>query len=113
MPDDTYKYYTYVLDASIVLTNGVTIPFMSEFLDRDEFSVMHKNTDTLKLDCETKACKRLMQRVKDTFPRLGIIVSLDGLFANGPFFELWCFLQYNQICIPKILTPHFFCKFML
>ena len=40
MSDDMYKYYAYVLEASIVLPNGVAIPFMSEFLDRDEFSVI-------------------------------------------------------------------------
>jgi hypothetical protein len=88
MPEDVYKYYTYVLEASIVLPNGIAIPFMSEFLDRDEFSIECENEETLKQDCELKAFKRLAERVKRVFPRLGITVTLDGLYANGPIMEL-------------------------
>lgn len=88
MPEDAYKYYTYVLEASIVLPNGVTIPFMSEFLDRDEFSIECDDSDKLKQDCELKAFKRLAGRVKSVFPKLGIAVTLDGLYANGPVMEI-------------------------
>jgi hypothetical protein len=87
-PEDVYKYYTYVLEASIVLPNGVTIPFMSEFLDRDEFSVECDSEDKLKQDCELKAFKRLAERVKRVFPKLEIAVTLDGLYANGPVMEI-------------------------
>ena len=40
-----------------------------------------------KQDCERKACKRLMKRLKETFPNLPICISGDSLYACNPFFE--------------------------
>jgi len=41
-----------------------------------------------KQDCELKAFYRLTERLKIRFPRLPILLSLDGLFAGGPTFDL-------------------------
>ena len=100
-PEDVYKYYTYVLEASIVLPNGVTIPFMSEFLDRSEFSVYCDSEDKLKQDCETKSFKRLAERVKTVFPKLGIAATLDGLYANGPIIEILEKYKWDYMIILK------------
>lgn len=77
------QYYVYVMEASLAFPNGVTIPLMSEFLDYTEGD-QEKN----KQDCELKAFTRLAGRIKDLFPKLPIMVLLDGLYPNGPVMEL-------------------------
>ncbi len=72
------QYYVYVVEASLVLRNGMVLPLMSEFLSVAE------DED----DCETKGFKRLAERLKREFPRLRILLLLDGLYANGPIMEI-------------------------
>jgi hypothetical protein len=82
------QFFVYVLEANFVFPNGLSIPFMSEFLD---YSIDAKNQMTteeqIKQDCELKAFKRLSERVKKAFPHLPIVALLDGLYANGPAIE--------------------------
>lgn len=87
-PEGVNKYYAYALEASIVLSNGLTIPLMTEFLDRKEYSFESDDEEKWKEDCEIKAFKRLARRVKEAFPKLKIAVTLDGLFANGPAMKM-------------------------
>lgn len=77
------QYYVYVLEASLAFANGMTIPLMSEFLSYAEGDGQRN-----KQDCELKAFKRLAERIKERFPRLPVMVLLDGLYANGPVMEL-------------------------
>ena len=77
------QYYAYVLEASLAFANGMTIPLMSEFLSYEE-----GDWERNKQDCELKAFKRLAERIKERFPRLPVMVLLDGLYANGPVVEL-------------------------
>lgn len=47
-----------------------------------------KNTDgNAKQDCERNAGKRLVEKIRDTHPKLGIIITGDDLYANGPFIK--------------------------
>lgn len=87
-PEGVNKYYAYALEASIVLSNGLTIPLMTEFLDRQEYSIKSDDDEKSKQDCELKSFKRLATRIKKAFPKLKIAVTLDGLFANGPVMEM-------------------------
>lgn len=81
--DDEYiQYYVYILEATLVFSNGITLPLMTEFLNYEE-----GDTSKNKQDCETKAFHRLAQRLKAEFPRLSILLLLDGLYANGPVFK--------------------------
>ena len=73
------QYYVYVLEANLVLSNGVSIPLMSEFLDYGK-----GDSERGKQDCELRAFYRLTQRLKKAFPHLRILLLLDGLFASGP-----------------------------
>lgn len=73
------QYYVYVLEATLSFPNGLTLPLMSEFLNYAE-----GDTDTTKQDCETKAFHRMARRLKAAFPRLPIMLLLDGLYPNGP-----------------------------
>jgi hypothetical protein len=61
----------------------MTIPLLSEFLDYGEGDQQRS-----KQDCELKAFYRLAERLKEYFPRLPILLLLDGLYANGPVLEL-------------------------
>jgi len=74
-------YYHNVLEAKLVTPQGFAFSLMTEFIEnRDEKAT--------KQDCELKAFYRLAQRLKKRFPRLPILLTLDGLFANGPTFDI-------------------------
>jgi hypothetical protein len=73
------QYYVYVLEANLVLSNGVSFPLMSEFLDYGK-----GDSEREKQDCEQRAFFRLAERLKKAFPHLRIMVLLDGLSASGP-----------------------------
>lgn len=76
---DCYQYYVYVLEANLSFQNGMVIPLLSEFLEYE-----HGDMENNKQDCEQRAFKRLAERLKTYFPRLPILLLLDGLYANGP-----------------------------
>jgi hypothetical protein len=82
-PGSKTEYYVYVLEANLAFANGLTIPLLSEFL-----SCSAGDQERNKQDCELKAFYRLARRLKDYFPRLPVLVLLDGLYANGPVMEL-------------------------
>lgn len=47
-----------------------------------------QNVDgTSKQDCERNAGKRLIQKIRQTHPKLNIIIAGDDLFANQPFID--------------------------
>ena len=78
----SYQYYVYVLEASLCFRNGMVIPLMSEFLEYEA-----GDGEQRKQDCETKAFHRLAARIKKAFPRLPIVLLLDGLYPKGPIME--------------------------
>ena len=78
----TTQYYVYVLEAHLAFANGMTIPWLSEFLTGK------LDGGASQQDCELKAFQRLAARIKAAFPRLPILVLLDGLYPNGPILEL-------------------------
>ncbi len=76
---DSSQYYVYVLEANLSFQNGMVIPLLSEFLEYE-----HGDRENNKQDCEQRAFKRLAERLKTYFPRLPLLLLLDGLYANGP-----------------------------
>jgi hypothetical protein len=74
-------YYHKVLEAKLVGPNGFAFSLMSEFIENPG-----ENPD--KQDCELKAFYRLAPRLKAAFPRLPILLTLDGLYAGGPVFHI-------------------------
>jgi hypothetical protein len=76
------QYFVYVLEASLAFRNGMVIPLLSEFLEYAK-----GDTDNNKQDCEQRAFHRLSARLKALFPRLPILLLLDGLYANGPVMQ--------------------------
>jgi hypothetical protein len=77
------QYYCSALEASLAFQGGLTIPLCTEFLD-----YMEGDVDSDKQDCELKAFRRLARKLKGFFPKLKVIVLLDGLYPNGDVFEL-------------------------
>jgi hypothetical protein len=73
------QYFVYLLEASLAFHNGMVIPLLSEFLEYAQ-----GDTDHNKQDREQRAFHRLSARLKRLFPRLPILLLLDGLYANGP-----------------------------
>lgn len=80
--DEYSQYYVYVLQATLTLSGGMSIPLMSEFLSYSE-----GDSDRDKQDCETKSFHRLAKRLKKAFPNLKFMLLLDGLYPSGPVFE--------------------------
>lgn len=76
------QYFVYVMEVNLVLSNGVTLPLMSEFLDYGK-----GDSEREKQDCELRAFYRLATRLKRYFPHLPIMLLLDGLFPVGPAME--------------------------
>jgi hypothetical protein len=97
------QQYVYVLEANLVFHNGVTLPLLSEFL-----SYAEGDPDDHKQDCELKAFYRLTARLKAYFPRLPILLLLDGLYPNGPLMALchqygWQFMIVLPAkCLPSV-----------
>jgi hypothetical protein len=73
-------YFHPVLEAKLVTSNGFAFSLMSEFIE-------NAGVTMTKQDCELKAFYRLAERLKVRFPRLPILLSMDGLFAGGPTFD--------------------------
>jgi len=90
------QYYVYVLEANLVFPNGMTIPLMSEFLDYEK-----GDRERDKQDCEQKAFHRLAARLKEAFPRLPILLLLDGLFSVGPVMERCRSYQWHYMIVLK------------
>lgn len=97
----TYQYYVYVLEANLAFQNGMVIPLLSEFLEYEQ-----GDKDNNKQDCENLAFKRLAKRLKDYFPKLQIMLLLDGLYPNGPIMS--CCLENKwqfMIVLPDKSLP--------
>lgn len=74
-------YYHNVLEAKLITPNGFAFSLMTEFIE-------NPGENPIKQDCELKAFYRLAARLKKRFPRLPILMTMDGLFAGGPTFGL-------------------------
>jgi hypothetical protein len=87
-------YFHKVLEAKIVTPNGFAFSLMTEFIENaGEF--------VSKQDCELRAFYRLAKRLKKRFPRLPLCMSLDGLYAGGPTFEICNRFDWKFIIVLK------------
>lgn len=79
--DGKTLYYHNILEAKLVTPGGFAFSLMTEFIE-------NPGEHPTKQDCELKAFYRLAVRLKKRFPRLPILLTMDGLFAGGPTFRL-------------------------
>ena len=61
------RYYHKVLESKLVLRENIIISLGTEFIENED-------EDVEKQDCETKAAKRLLERLKKEYPRLKICI---------------------------------------
>lgn len=99
-------YYHHVLEAKLVLGDGFVISIGTEFIENEA-------EDASKNDCETKAFKRLSERLKKEYPRLPVCVLADSLYASEPVFQRciqenkWHILiRYKEGSIPSIAEEY-------
>lgn len=88
--ENEYTLYSYyALEAKLVCGN-MTFSLATEFVENetytDEFGKEYRKFD--KQDCELKASYRLLNKIKNRFPKLPIIIGGDALYLGRPFFEL-------------------------
>ena len=103
------QYYCYTLEASLVFHNGMVLPLASEFL-----GFMQGDEGRNKQDCEINGFKRPAKKIKSFFPRLKIMLLIDGLYAKGPiiricrnvirsiFFNIF-FITFNSLILKPFL----------
>jgi hypothetical protein len=72
--------YRYVVQATLAGPDGTNFPLMTEFRD-----VVDPVRD--KEDCELNAFLRLIERLREAFPRLPICLLLDGLYPVRAVFD--------------------------
>jgi len=70
-----------VLEAKLVLANGLTISLATEWIE-------NKESEYDKQDCELKAFERLSEKLKKNFPRLPLCIVGDGLYPNQRVFSI-------------------------
>jgi hypothetical protein len=82
-------YLHHVLEAKLLGPAGVVISLDSEFIENaDAGDVDGRSAEVVKQDCELKALKRLLPRIKKAYPQLRFVLALDNLYACGPVFAL-------------------------
>lgn len=74
-------YYHKVFETKLVTHNGFAFSLMTNFIE-------NAGENPKKQDCELNAFYRLAPQLNKAFPRLPMLLVLDGLFACGPVFEM-------------------------
>ena len=77
----TIRYYHKVLEAKLVLADKIIISLDTEFIENER-------EDVTKQDCEINASKRLLERLKATFPRMKICIQGDALYAAASIMDI-------------------------
>ena len=113
--EETVNYHCDVLEAKIVLGEGIIASIASEFIENngeDAEAQKGMSEEKRKQDCETKAFKRLSKKLKEAFPRLPIIILADSLYASEPVMDIcrdngWDFIiRYKSGSIPSITEEY-------
>ncbi len=89
--DGKTSYYKYVLECKLVVGN-IVISLDSEFIENETM-----NTETQKQDCETKAFKRLIKRIKKNYPKYKFIITGDALYATTPIINMCNKYHWNYL----------------
>lgn len=109
--EEIVNYHYDVLEAKIVFGESLIVSIASEFIENNgEDAERQKgmSEEERKQDCETKAFKRLSEKLKKAFPRLPIIILADSLYASEPVMEIcrgngWDYIiRYKSGSIPSI-----------
>ena len=104
-------YHRDVLEVKIFFGEKLVASIGSKFIENNGEDRRRQETMSakeIKQDCETKAFKRLAERIKKRFPRLPILLLVDSLYASKLVVDLcreykWEFLiRYKKGSIPSM-----------
>jgi len=90
------QYYCYILEAVLVLNNGIVLPIMSEFIENGK----HNKTES-KQDCERKGFYRIAKKLKKVFRNTKIAIVVDGLYACGPVIRVCREYNWDYMIVLK------------
>lgn len=71
---ETVRYFNKVLEAKLILGDKLVMSIDTEFVENE-------SEDVPKQDCEINAARRLLDRIKEHYPRMPICVQGDALYA--------------------------------
>jgi hypothetical protein len=87
-------FYHSTLEAKLVTFDGFAFSLMTEFIENSQ-------PNQTKQDCELKAFYRLAERLKNRYPRLSLLFTLDGLYAVGPIFTICANSGWKYLAVLK------------
>ena len=80
--DGNITYYKYVLECKLCV-GSLVISLDTEFIENEEI-----NNEKQKQDCETNAFKRMVKRIKKTYPKQKFLITGDALYATSPIISI-------------------------
>lgn len=87
-----------VLEAKLLGPAGVVVSLGSEFIENaDADAAKGKSAERVKQDCELKAARRLLPRIKKEHPQLRFVLAVDNLYACGATFALARELNWSYV----------------
>jgi hypothetical protein len=87
---DTTVYMHQVLEAKVLGPEGTVFSIATEFIDNRDLqdTPAGASAERVKQDCELKALRRLMVKLRKDFPQLRMCLVGDALFACGAGFQV-------------------------
>ena len=80
--DGTITYYKYVLECKLRV-GPLVISLDSEFIENEQI-----DNEKQKQDCETRAFKRMVKRIRKNYPKQKFLVTCDALYATSPIMTI-------------------------
>ena len=107
---ESRNYHSDVLEAKLYLGENMVVSLGSEFIENTpEYAAGDKaGAEKAKQDCETKAFKRLAEKLKKKYPRMPMLLQMDSLYASEPVIEIcegnhWDYLiRFKDGSIPSV-----------
>ena len=103
------KYHRSVLEAKIYFGNDLVCSMATETIENStKYNEKKLSEEEIKQDCESKAFKRLAEKLKMKFPRLPICIVADGLYVSDPVIQIckdnhWDYIiRYKEGSAPSI-----------
>ena len=92
------KYHRSVLEAKIYFGNNLVCSMATETIENSEkYNEKKLSEEQIKQDCESKAFKRLAEKLKKKFPRLPICIVADGLYVSDRVIQICKDNQWDYI----------------
>lgn len=105
------KYHRSVLEAKLYLGNNFVCSIASEPIENSE-EYINQSEEKIKQDCESRAFVRLAKKIKKSFPRLPIVIIVDGLYVSQKVMQIcmdngWDYIiRYKEGCASSIAQEY-------